>query len=281
LDYAIVTPSFRLDADRCALLLESIDRHVAAHVKHYLVIDRRDVPLFKPIVSSRTQILVVEDIVPNWLIRIPGIRRFWLSLRTPPVKNWILQQLVKLSIPSVVRENVLLYADSDVFFVRSFEPRELERDGKVPLFREVGQKGLISFNDKWQAVASGLLGLPVESGCDTNFIGNVITWRRANVLAMCEHIERQFGRRWQRSVVPLNVFSEYILYGLYEGRVLGTGSGHWHDAVTRTLCHWDPVPFDLAALEAFRAKLRPEHHSVMISAKSRTAVSGIRQVFFG
>jgi hypothetical protein len=281
ISYAIVTPSFRTDADRCALLIESVERFVAPHVKHYVVIDRRDLPLFRPLVSSRTELLIVEDIVPGWLIRVPGIRRFWLSLRTRPVKNWILQQLVKISIPFALRTDVLLYSDSDVFFIKPFEPRTLERGGNVPLYRETGQRGVIDFNDRWQAVGSRLLGLPVETGCDTNYVGNVITWRRENVVSMCERIEQNMCVKWQRAIVPLSVFSEYILYGLFADRLLGTRSGHWHDPVTRTLCHWQPSLLDIAGLEKLKQGERPEHYSVMISAKSKTPVADIRRVFVG
>jgi hypothetical protein len=281
ISYAIVTPSFRTDADRCALLIESVERFVAPHVKHYVVIDRRDLPLFRPLVSSRTELLIVEDIVPGWLIRVPGIRRFWLSLRTRPVKNWILQQLVKISIPFALRTDVLLYSDSDVFFIKPFDPRTLERGGNVPLYRETGQRGVIDFNDRWQAVGSRLLGLPVETGCDTNYVGNVITWRRENVVSMCEYIEQNMRVKWQRAIVPLNVFSEYILYGLFADRLLGTRSGHWHDPVTRTLCHWQPTLLDIAGLEKLKQGERPEHYSVMISAKSKTPVADIRRVFVG
>ena len=279
LSYAIVTPSFRTDAERCALLVESIERFVAPHVRHYVAIDRRDLALFRSLASARTELLIVEDIVPGWLFRVPGIRRFWLSLRSRPVKNWILQQLVKLSIPSVLQTDVLLYSDSDVFFIKPFDPRSLERDGKVPLYRETGQRGLVAFNDSWQAVGSRLLGLPVEKDCDTNYIGNVITWRREHVLAMCAHVERTMGIGWQRAIVPLSVFSEYILYGLFEDRVLKETSGHWHDPVTRTLCYWQTAPLDIAGLEKLKLGERPEHYSVMISAKSRTPVTDIRRVF--
>lgn len=281
ISYAIVTPSFRTDADRCALLIESVERFVAPHVKHYVIIDRRDLPLFRPLVSSRTELLIVEDIVPGWLIRVPGIRRFWLSLRTRPVKNWILQQLVKISIPFALRTDVLLYSDSDVFFIKPFDPRTLERGGNVPLYRETGQRGVIDFNDRWQAVGSRLLGLPVETGCDTNYVGNVITWRRENVVSMCECIEQNMLVKWQRAIVPLSVFSEYILYGLFADRLLGTSSGHWHDPVTRTLCHWQPTLLDIAGLEKLKQGERPEHYSVMISAKSKTPVADIRRVFIG
>ena len=111
--------------DRCALLVESVERWVAPHVRHYLVIDRRDVPLFKAFASSRTSILVVEDIIPPWLFRLPFTRRFWFSLRTAPVRNWILQQIVKLSIPSAVQEDVLLCTDSGRSFCGTVRPARI------------------------------------------------------------------------------------------------------------------------------------------------------------
>src|ERR1700759_5714735 len=166
LSYALVTPSYWRDLDRCKLLVESVQRWVTPDVRHYLLIASRDLHLFRPLLGSRTELVVVEDIIPRWLIRLPGMRRFWLSLRTRPVKNWILQQIVKLSIPKALQQDVLLYAASDMVFIRPYDPRHSERDGKVPLFDEDGQRGLIDTNDAWQAAASRLLGLPVETDCD-------------------------------------------------------------------------------------------------------------------
>ena len=97
LSYALVTPSFRLDFERCRLLTESVQQWVAPHMRHYIIVDRRDAKMFSPLVSNRTSLIVVEDIVPRWVFRVPGMQRFWLSLRTRPLKNWILQQIVKIS----------------------------------------------------------------------------------------------------------------------------------------------------------------------------------------
>ncbi|NTY61055.1 DUF6492 family protein [Mycolicibacterium sphagni] len=280
LSYALVTPSFRLDVDRCALLVESVERWAAPYLQHYLVVDRRDVPMFKPFESARTRILIVEDIVPNWLVRIPGVRRFWFSFQTRPVKNWILQQIVKLSVPSVVDDDVLLCTDSDVFFVAPYDPRAYERDGEVPLFIETGQQGKIANNDHYHAVGSRLLGIPAEAVCDTNYVGNAICWRRDNVLEMHRRLERVANRKWERTIAPLSGFSEYVLYGLYATQVLGEASGHWLDGTIRTLNYWPPVPLDVAELQQLKARLSPEYHSVMVSAKSRTSVADIRKVFF-
>jgi len=43
----MVTPSYWRDIDRCALLLESAARYVPRDVRHYVVVARRDVPLFE------------------------------------------------------------------------------------------------------------------------------------------------------------------------------------------------------------------------------------------
>jgi hypothetical protein len=278
--YALVTPSFRLDFDRCKLLVESAERWVAPHVHHYLVIDRRDVPMFSSLRSSRTSIMIVEDIIPPWLFRLPGIRRFWFSFRTLPVRNWILQQIVKLSIPSVVEKDVLLCTDSDVFFVAPYDPRTFERDGKVPLFVETGQRGLIKSNDEWHRVAAGLLGLASEPSYDTNYIGNVIPWRRDTGLALQRRIAEVAGKPWQLALTQKLVFAEYILYGMFSHQVPAHSAGQWDDGTLRTLTYWQTTPLGIAELEELKTQRLPQHHSVMVSAKSRTPIADIRKVFF-
>ncbi len=278
--YALVTPSFRFDLDRCALLVESVERWVAPHVHHYLVIDRRDVTLFKALSSSRTSILVVEDIIPPWLFRLPLMRRFWFSFRTAPVRNWILQQIVKLSIPSAVESDVLLCTDSDTFFVAPYDPRAFERNGAIPLFVETGQRGLIKSNDEWHRVAASLLGLEPEQSYDTNYIGNVIPWRRDVGLALQRRIAEVSGKPWQVALARRLVFAEYILYGMFTHRVLGQSAGHWDDGTIRTLCYWKTRPLEISELQDLKRQQLPQHHSVMVSAKSKTAVANIRKVFF-
>jgi hypothetical protein len=277
--YALITPSFRLDLDRCSLLVESVERWVAPHVHHYLVIDRRDVPMFKALSSSRTSILIVEDIIPPWLFRLPLMRRFWFSFRSLPVRNWILQQIVKLSIPSVVEKDVLLCTDSDVFFVAPYDPREFERDGAVPLFVETGQRGLIKSNDEWHRVAAGLLGLAPEQSYDTNYIGNVIPWRRETGLAVQRRVAEVAGKPWQLALTQQPVFAEYILYGMFSHGVPGQCTGQWDDGVLRTLTYWETTPLGIDGLQKLKTQRLPQHHSVMISAKSRTPIADIRKVF--
>ena len=77
LSYALVTPSYWMDVERCRLLIESTERWVTPPLRHYFVIANRDLPLFRPMLNSRATLIVAEDIIPKWLFRIPGLRRFW------------------------------------------------------------------------------------------------------------------------------------------------------------------------------------------------------------
>ncbi|HEX8790764.1 MAG TPA: DUF6492 family protein [Polyangiaceae bacterium] len=279
-DAALITPSFRGDLERCRLLVDSVGRHVPASVPHYLVVDRRDVPLFRSMEDARTRLLVVEEVIPWWIMRIPRVRRFWWSWRSGPVKNWVLQQIVKLSIPKLLREPTLYYVDSDVFFVDRFDPASLMKDGKAPLFRETGQKGLIPNNDRWHAVAAGLLGMPVENSYDTNFIGNIICWRRSTAMALLDQLSRVAETHWVRAIARKWSLSEYVLYGMFATRVSEQAAReqYW-DSVDRTACYWDTSPMDRSQLDDFRAKVASPKVAVMISAKSRTDVGAIRSAF--
>lgn len=280
LKYAVITPSFRGDFERCRLLVESAARWLAPTVNHYIVVDRQDLELFKPFENQRTKVLVVEELLPFKIFRLPGVPRLWWSFRFRPVRNWILQQIVKLSMARNLTEDVLLFVDSDTFFCAPYDPAQLERDGKVPLFVQIGQAGLLDFNDPWHSVAARLLGLPIETPYDTNFIGNVICWRREEALKLADHLEKRAGGSMMGLLARQHVFSEYILYGLFATRVRGEASGHWHDPLERTHCDWGVQPLDAAALEKFKAQAAPHHHSVMISAKSHTSVAAIRDAFF-
>jgi hypothetical protein len=277
--YALVTPSYWMDVERCRFLLETVDRWVPPWVHHYLIISKRDVPMFKSMLGPRTTMLVVEDIIPAWLFRVPGLRHFWVSLRTRPVKNWILQQIVKLSAPAVVSEDVLLYADSDMFFIAPFDPHTFERDGQVPLFLETGQRGLIKSHQAWQTTCCNLLGIPPLDDDDDNYVGQLIWWRRQNALAAVARVQEVAGKQWQQAIAPISGFSEYILYGIHSSQVLKENSGHWDDGIVRTLCYWGTTPLSEKELQSFSAQRAPHHHSAMVSAKSGTHIADIRTVF--
>jgi hypothetical protein len=276
---AIITPSFRGDFEQCRLLTETVRAHVAPRVKHYLTVDRRDSKLFAELAGPRTEILHVEDVVPSWIRRLPFARRWWLSLKTPPIRNWMLQQIVKLSVAKVIPADVLIFVDSDVFFVRPYDPARFIRAGKIPLFREYGEQLRCDFNRRWHRVGAKLFGLEPQDDYLTSYVGNIITWRTENVRLLHAHIEKVTGRSWIESVSRLPVMSEYVLYGMFCEHVLKERSGHYFDSNISSLCYWKTQKLDVLSLKELRDELKPEHLAVMVSAKSRTPVDNIRRAF--
>lgn len=112
--FALITPSYAPDFERCKLLTESVERCLVDDTNHYIVVDRRDVPLFNQLTSSKVHLLVVEDLLPSWIFRVKGLKEWWFSLRTLRIHNWVLQQLVKLSVFDAIDEDIAVFCDSDL-----------------------------------------------------------------------------------------------------------------------------------------------------------------------
>jgi hypothetical protein len=125
------------------------------------------------------------------------------------------------------------------------------------------------------------MGVPVEGSYDTNYINQLVCWRRSTVIEALRRIEQVQQREWALSIAALvRGFSEYTLYGVYVDYIAGEESaGHWRDGVLRTLNYWHPRPLDERGLKSLKAQRQPHHHSVMVSSKSNTEVADIRSVF--
>ncbi len=266
-EFAIITASFAPDFERCALLVRSIQEYISPASRHYLIVDQRDLPLFRELSGPGVEIMTVESVLPGWIRRLPGSNRWWLSLKTPPVRNWILQQSVKLAIGRLIPEDVLVFVDSDVTFIRPCSLNQFVKDGQVRLFR-IPDEGRIPSQYAWHQTAARLLGLPPRDYFGARFIGNAISWRRDNIIKLHDHIERVSGRSWMETVLRQWRLSEYILYGAFVDHVLGDDSGHYRD--THNLCHeyWNSVPMSDEQLGEFFANVRPNQAAVMISARA-------------
>jgi hypothetical protein len=276
--HAIITPSHALDFERCCVLVESVRRHAAPGIDHHLVVDRRDERLFAALRGPQTHIVVKQDILPRWLHQIPLRPKWWLNLKGWPVRGWIIQQIVKLSVDAVTRAEVCVFLDSDAILTTSFDPGAAKRDGKVPMFREI-LPAEIRHNTLWHAAAGRLLGLPTARTIRTSYVTLPLTWLRANVIKLQRHIERTTGRGWVESLCGLDTMSECVLYGRFCEEVLRDESGHYFDDTVQMLSHWDTKPLDERGLRALRDGLRSEHLCAMVSSRSNTPVSAIRRAF--
>lgn len=267
--FALVTPSYRPDYERCRLLVDSVGNFSQTPVQHYVIVDQRDYSQFKPLANSSTEIITVESLLPAWIRRIPLVRKAWLSLKTPPIRNWVLQQLVKLSFAASASEPTTIFVDSDVAFMRPFDLTTFSRQGQTRLFR-VPEFYTPNF-DPLYAAAYRLLGLEgFRSGVvRPNYIGNLISWQQSNVKALHDHMERVWDRPWLETLARSKTLSEYILYGVFVDQVLGEPANHFYD--WSPLCHeyWQSQPLNDQQLAEFFAATQPSHIAVMVSSKAR------------
>jgi hypothetical protein len=261
--FAIVTPTYLPDLKRCELLVESLDQ-IAPDVPHYLIIDRRDRAAFKHLEKRGRYLIESEALLGKWIWRMPGRRSYWLSLKAPPVRGWILQQILKIAAIEAVPEQTLVFCDSDTAFFRQFDRENLLVDGKVGLL-DVDLAG----DQQWTAAARRLLGINENHGLGSrNHVGNMICWNRDIVKSMQRRIEASTGINWKLALARTTSFSEYMIYGIFVSEVLGYDAvDHAPSSVPLVKPSWHvPLLTDLD-LEAFFADFDPRTVAVMIHSK--------------
>ncbi|MGN6616910.1 MAG: DUF6492 family protein [Ilyomonas sp.] len=132
--YAIITPSYVKDFERCKLLVETKKKFLKEKVAQYIVINKSDIGLFKQLESSDTKLLIKQKILPWWIIKLPLLvknKTVWVSLKGKLLRGWIVQQMIKLAVAEYVNEDILVYMDSYEFFVKKTSFDELFiKDGK-------------------------------------------------------------------------------------------------------------------------------------------------------
>ena len=279
---AIVTASYAPDFERCRLLCETIDRFVTGATRHYILVEQRDVALFRQLETGDRLVVSERDLLPAWLRPHNDPlslfrRRIWLSLRTQPLRGWHIQQLRRIAIAGHVREDALIYVDSDVAFIKPFDCRAFWKNGLVRLFRrDDGIAGALSDQEIWSHNAGKALGI-ADTSSPHDYIATLIAWRRDSVEAMCRHIEAVHGKHWVEVVASVRKFSECILYGRYVDDVAG-GAGHFHGS--EEFCHvqWFGTPHSDAEISAFIAEIRPEQVAIGMQSFIGTDIARLRRL---
>lgn len=271
---AIVTPSYAGDAERARHLCASVDEFVSADIEHVLVVPQLDIAHFKDLESNRRRIVLTEDVLPNWFVRAPFIhhwysREIWLTPFSLPVRGWILQQILKLSVPDFIDCEAIVFADSDVMFVRPFATRHIARDGLVRLYRvpdgTVGSP-IHARSRQWHQQASRLVGLPKQDYFGADYVGSVISWRRSALLAFQCRVQETLNVDWRLAIARTMHFSEYTAYGVFVDEVLGARAGHYAEATSlcHSLWHYDATNPD--SLRDFAAGLGPHHLAIHVQS---------------
>lgn len=259
----IVTCSYAPDAERCRRLCQSIDRFVPGSIEHLIIVPRRDYPLFSDLHRGRRRVHVTEEVVPGNFYHLPAARKLWLGPGAWPVRGWIMQQITKLSANYAVDTEVMMFADSDLELIRPLDPELLLRGEQLRLHRIPGAMDT-GEHLRWHHRAARLLGQsPRYFGSD--YVGQLITWRRSNLKGLQTHLEAVHGSPWYRPVAHSLRFSEYILYGSYVEHVLGRAqSGHFY--CENDICHCCWSPDDAARLAAGTAVVSSRAQAILLQS---------------
>jgi hypothetical protein len=271
-EVALLTPTYGRDLELCALLCESVDRHVSSFSKHYLLVPDCDLPLFSRFESEHRIILPASQFLPKWLRPLPSIfqrkrRQYWWSFRAKPASGWHVQQILKIAATIALPHRRFCVLDSDVVFFRDFDLSRFEYPNPIPLLR---MSDMVTSTEvqhaRWVETSHQLLGLPTPSLPASDFIGHIMFWDQQTTRAMASKIEAVTGRDWIEALCRVREFSEYMLYG-YFAQNDAEFAGR-HTPVSRTGCvsYWDSPRLDETELNRLLAGA--DQHDFAFSATS-------------
>lgn len=274
-ELAVITPSYAPDIELCRDLNRSVLAFTSQPVMHHIIVPRRDLKLFSRLKGPRTRVLSVDEIMPKHMIGVPKAN-MWLNLRrpVPPVRGWVMQQLVKIQAVAQIEAEVSLLVDSDVLLVRPVTTETFRRDGRLRFYRkDAGVGEDLPRHLIWHNAARGLLGIPSAPPPLPDYISAFTAWDRRTVLALQDRIQQVTNRPWLDAVAGQLHISEFILYGVFVDEVLGEEANM--EPTESMLCHsyWHQSPLDFDTAQQFVQALPAEDVAVMISAKSHTPLN--------
>jgi hypothetical protein len=282
-DLAVITPSFRGDAEIFSDLHRSVLDFTPAGTVHHVFVPQQDKQLFSRYEGPRCRVRTSSELMPRRYIRIGRGDSYLNALRPwPPVRGWITQQAIKIAAAAGLDADVVLVADSDVVLVRPVSARRFTAAGRPLLFREDdGVNAGMQRHLIWHRVARELFGLPPAPPPPLpDYVSSFNFWEPAAVRAMQQRIQETTGRDWLDAFTSQLHISEFMLYGIFVDEVLSAGGPRPQSDTA--VCHntWQTTPMDHGEAIAFADRLGPDAVAMMISAKSHTPVE-IRRAAIG
>jgi Family of unknown function (DUF6492) len=271
-DMVVVTPTYAPDLELFADLHASVLRCFPHDVRHLVVVTQPDVAPFRRFAGPRCEVLGVGDVLSRSVRALP-LTKLWVNLRrpVPPLRGWILQQLVKLAVATQVDERIVVTADSDIVFIRPVTVETFAPGGHVRLFRlDGGVDSSLARHVRWHAVSRSLLGLPPAPPPPLpDYVTALNSWDREVVARMLDRVEEVTGRGWLEAVGKELHFSECMLYGVYADEV-EQAKGLVTTDDSRCHTYWGNEPLTVDGAAEMISSAGPEDVAYMISAKSYT-----------
>lgn len=279
-DLAVLTPSFRGDANLFAELHASVLLNTAPSVVHHVVVPPSDAGRFRPYEGPRCRVWTHRDVLPRRYVSVPRAAGLTVNARRPwlPVRGWVVQQLMKLAGTAAIDARAVLIADSDAVLLRELTLAQLLHDGQLWHFRrEDAVAPGMNRHLAWHKVARKLLGLPEGVSLPApDYISPIAVWDPVVVRALMAHIEDLTGRSWIDAVAGELHVSEFVLYGVFVDHVLG-GMAPFDGP----LCHnyYERTPLSRVDARAFADEMPATALGAMISSHSHTSRSVRREAF--
>lgn len=271
---AVLTPSFRQDAELFADLHRSVLRYTPGDTVHHVFVPPDDLPVFARFAGPRCRVRAKTEMLPHHFRQV-GSGDTYLNLRRPwpPVRGWVTQQAIKLAATAELDATAVLTVDSDVVLVRPITAAYLgDSPNNPPLYRLAGgvHEGM-PMHIAWHRVARQLLGLPGHPVAPLpDYVSAFNFWRPEVVRAVQARITAVTGRPWIEVFTGQLRVSEFVLYGVFVDEVLNaTGAS---TPTTTAMCHnaWQDTPLSRSEAMAFAESIPDQAVAVLISAKSRT-----------
>jgi len=279
---ALLTPTYGRDLELCTLLCESVDRHVIAFSKHYLLVPDCDLPLFAHLASERRIVIPASAYLPDWLRPLPRIiqrkrRQFWWSLRAKPVSGWHVQQFLKIAATISLPHQRYCILDSDVVFFRDFDLSRFEYPNPIPLLTM--ENAVIAAqprHSRWVETSHQLLGYPTPTLPASDFIGHIIFWDQQTTRALTSRIESVTGLDWIDALCKTREFSEYMLYGYFVQNDPAFSAVHRAVPTTPCVSYWEQPTLSKGELNQLLESANRHDVAFSIASFSGTPVETIR-----
>ena len=276
------------DIELFALLAESIDRFVPAHVQHRVIVPASDATAFVRFGNERRQIISQDDALPFKVRAFPKVltrlsplvgalrRPLYLAPGFNVVRGWVLQQILKIEQTRVLEADVVLNVDSDVFFVRPFDIDMVLPD-ENPIFFRVATENLSPEHRRWTQTSHDILGIEISNGQTAHYVENCIPWSPRIICDMVKRIEDVHKTAWYNVLLRQRSFSEYFIHGRFVDELV---NDPLVKTSSRTICntYWPAADGNMSSYLAKSAHFT-DYTAVAIQSTEDIPISERRRIY--
>lgn len=256
------TPSYLGDLERAVWMRRSLRTFFRGEAEHIMAVPHRDLPDFRRRLGHEPNLMLIaqEELVDkcfypdrlHQLIARIAPRQVWRFNDHAGRPGWIIQQIVKLSSPSLVTDGAIIFVDSDLFFFQPFDFDTLGMTHGRLLVRRKPESERAQ-HPHHVVKAREILFLPAERCTDQAYMASPAIWYADWAKQLHLHLEQVSGKPWQRALYDAGHISEYTLYGIFLEEVLKPAGLMIRDK-RFNLMAWDRASF----VQLKSALLQPE-----------------------